>query len=86
MASLPVRIASSFLLKMQLIVSVNRRSSEVSTALVEGFVSVLDELLVPSVAFEGELYEKVTRALVGVDLLEFPLGIFEMELIELFSE
>ena len=86
MASFPVRIYSSFLLKIRLIVSVNRRSSAVSTALVEGVISVLEELFVPGVEFEGELSEKVTRALVGLDLLDLSLGIFEKELIEWFSE
>ena len=42
-------------------------------------------MFVPDVVFEGELSEKVTRALVGVDLLDLPLGMFQMELIEPFS-
>ena len=54
-----------------------------STALVEGVVSVLEQLLVPGVVFVGQFSEKVTRALVGIDLLNFPLDIFE---IDLFSE
>ena len=38
------------------------------------------------IVFEYVLSEKVTRALVGVDLLGLSLGIFEMALIEWFSE
>ena len=63
MASFPVRVASSFLLKLRWIFSVNHRSSAVSMAFVEGVFSVFEELLIPCDVFEGELSEKVTRAL-----------------------
>ena len=85
MASFPVMTASNFLLRMRLIVSVNRRSTVVSMALVEGVVSVLEELFASGVVFEGNLSVKVTRALIGLDLLDFPLVIFEMKLIGSFS-
>ena len=75
-------MATSFLLKMQLIVFVNRRSSELSLALVEGAISVFEEFLVPGVVFVGELSEKVTQILVGVVFPDFPFGIFEIELID----
>ena len=82
MASLPVRIAKSFLLKNRLIVSVNLGSSMIFTALVDFVVSALEEVFVPGVVLEGELSEKFTRALVVVDLLDLPLGVFEITLIE----
>ena len=55
-------------------------------ALIDGVAFVLEELFVPGVVFEGELSEMVTQALIGVALLDLPLGIFEMVLIEWFSE
>ena len=46
------------------------------TALVEGVLSVLEKLLVPGVVFVDELFAKDSWAVIGVDLLDFPLGIF----------
>ena len=53
--------------------------------LVDDVVSVLEEVFVPGAVLEGELSEKVTGVLVGVDLLDLPLGIFEMALNKWFS-
>ena len=58
---------NNFLLKMQLTASESFRLSAASLALVECVVFVLEEF-VPSVVLLGELSEKVTRALVGLDL------------------
>ena len=55
-----------------------------SIALVEGVVSVVEELLLVAVVlFVGELSEELTRSFVGVDFVDLPRGIFEVELIEL---
>ena len=67
-------------------VSVILMSSAVSTALVDGVVSVLGKVFVLGVAMAGELSEKMTRALVGVDLMDLSLGRFEMTFIERFFE
>ena len=61
-------------------------SSAVSTALVDGVVSVLEEVFFSGVVLEGEFSEKVTRAIVDVDLLNFTLGVFEVTFIEQFFE
>ena len=51
----PVRIADSFLLTILFRVSLNLMSSAVSTTLVDGVVSVFDDVLVAGAVFEGEL-------------------------------
>ena len=55
MASFPVRIDSSFLLNIRLIVSVILKSSAVSTALVDSVVSVLEDVFVPGILLAAEL-------------------------------
>ena len=68
---------------MQVIVSESLRWSFVFIALVKGVVSVVEELLLVSgVLFAGELSENLTRAFVGVDFVDLPRGIFEVELTE----
>ena len=57
-------------------------SSAVSTTLVDGVVSVSDDVLVVGVVFEGELSKKMTQAFVGVDFSARVLGISEIEIIE----
>ena len=81
-AYFPVRMASRFLLKNLFRVSVKRKSSAASTTLPDGVVTVFEEVIVAGV--EKELFEKVTLALIGVDLLVFARGILAIELIELF--
>ena len=75
-------LSSNFLLKILLIVSVIHRSSAVSMALVEGIASVLDELFVDGHVLENELSEKVTRAFVGVDLVDLVPGILNIAFME----
>ena len=55
-ASLPVRIASKFLLKALFRVSVKRKLSAASTTLPDGVVSVFEEVFVAGL--ERELYER----------------------------
>ena len=55
-------------------------------ALVDGVVSVLEEVFVPGFVLEGELSEKVSRALVGFNLFDLPRGIYEIAFIERFFE
>ena len=75
-----------FVPKIWLIVSVILESPSVFAALVDGVVSVSQEVFVLDVVLEAELSEKITRASVRVDLLDLPLGTFEMMLIEQFSK
>ena len=81
-ASFPVMMASSFLLKILLRVSLKHRSCAASITLPNGVVSVFDEVLVAGV--DGVVSEKLTRAFVGVDLFIFALGFLSVELRELF--
>ena len=71
-----------FLLKIRLIVSVNLRSPPVSTTLVDSVVSVF----VPGVVFVDKFSEQITRAFVGVNMLDLPPWHFKMALIEGLSE
>ena len=43
-------------------------------------------MFVLGVVMAGELSEKMTRALVGVDLMDLSFGMFEMTFIERFFE
>ena len=79
-ASLPVRAASSFLLKIQITVFASLWSSTVFMALVEGVVFVFDGVFVARVVLDGELSEKVIRVFVGVDFAVL-FGIIEIALI-----
>ena len=56
--------------------------SAVSTALVHGVVFVFDDVCVAGVVLEGELSEKVTRALVGADFSALVRGILEIDFTE----
>ena len=81
LASFPVRIANNYR------VSVNLRSFAISTALVDGFVSVFVDVFVAGVVLKGELTEKLTRAFFGVDFSVLVLGILDIEYVErLFDE
>ena len=61
--------------------------SAVSTAMIDGVVSVSDDVFVAGVILEGELSEKVTRAFVGVDISALVHGILGIKFIEwLFEE
>ena len=62
--------------------SVSFKSSAVSMALVEGVVSVFDEVFVAGVVLEGEWSEKVTRAFVDIDFIVLVFGILEIALVE----
>ena len=72
-ASFPVKMARSFLLKILLSASVKYSSSAASIKLPDGGVYVLDDVFVAGV--DGVVSEKVTPAFVGVDLLAFVFGI-----------
>ena len=76
-ASLPVKMARSFMLKILLSVSVKHTSSAASIKLLDGVVSVFDDVFVAG--GDGVVSEKVTRAFVGVDLLVFVFGVLLIE-------
>ena len=59
-----------------------RKSSAASSRLAEGVVSLLGEVFIAGV--EGVVFEKVTRALVGVALFVLVRGILVIKLTELF--
>ena len=73
-----INLPTLFLLLILLIVSVIFRSLLVFVTLVEGAVSVIGEVFVAGEVLEREMSEKVTRTLVGVDLVALVLGILEM--------
>ena len=60
----------------------NLMSSAVSTELVDGVVSVFDDVLVAGIVFEGQLSEKVTLAFVVVNFSARVRGISEIEFVE----
>ena len=84
MASFPIRIASNFLLKIRLRLSVNLIYSAVSMVMVDEGVSVFEDVLIAVV--EGELSKKLTQAFVGFDFSALVRGILDVEFIELFSD
>ena len=71
------------MLKTLLIASDSLISTAVSSALVEGIVSAVDEILVPGVACFRGLSEKVTRAFVGVVFEDFLRGVLEEDFVEM---